>query len=107
MNNIGPNVKWIKVVDAFASEYDVYVSKRLMNYICLIPLLRVTNKGSLFYIRTNSSAPQYKVITIDIANGNKMKDLIPESEAFLSSIISVNKNYFALTYKRNVGPSIY
>ena len=33
-----------------------------------------------------------------------MKDLIPESEAFLSNVISVNKDYFALTYKRNVGP---
>ena len=35
-----------------------------------------------------------------------MKDLIPESDAFLSYIISVNKDYFALTYKRNVGPSV-
>ena len=35
-----------------------------------------------------------------------MKDLIPESDAFLSRIISVNEDYFALTYKRNVGPSI-
>lgn len=74
--------------------------------IQLIPQWRITNKGSLFYIRTNSSAPQYKVVTIDVAHGNQMKDLIPENEAFLSSIISVNKDYFALTYKRNVGPSV-
>ena len=36
-----------------------------------------------------------------------MKDFIPESNALLSDIISVNKGYFALTYKRNVGPSVY
>ena len=74
--------------------------------ICLIPHRRLTNKGSLFYIRTNLSAPQYKVVTIDVANGNQMKDLIPESDAFLSRVISVNKDYFALIYKRNVGPSV-
>ncbi|KAF8803935.1 hypothetical protein BYT27DRAFT_7259917 [Phlegmacium glaucopus] len=89
-NDIGPNIKWIRVVGEFASEYDV-----------------LTNKGPLFYIRTNSCAPQYKVVTIDLANGNKMKDLIPENEAFLSSIISVNKDYFALTYKRNVKDELY
>ena len=30
-----------------------------------------------------------------------MKDLIPESDAFLSRVISVNRDYFALVYKRN------
>lgn len=62
----------------------------------------ITNKSSLFYIRTDESAPQYKVITVDVAKDNEIKDLIPESKAFLSSIISVNKDYFAIVYKRNV-----
>ena len=74
--------------------------------ICLIFQRSLTNKGSLFYIRTNLSAPQYKIVTIDVANGNQMKDLISESDAFLSHVISVNKDYFALVYKRNVGPSV-
>ena len=75
--------------------------------ICLIPRRRLTNRGSLFYVRTNMSAPQYKVVTIDIANANEMKELIPESDAFLSRVICVNKDYFALTYKRNVSPSVF
>ncbi|KAJ3506736.1 hypothetical protein NLJ89_g6702 [Agrocybe chaxingu] len=89
-NNIGPNIRWRKVVNEFEAEYDP-----------------VANKGSVFYIRTNNSAPQYKVITVDIAKGNETKDLIPESEAYLSSVLSVNKDYFAITYKRNVKDELY
>ncbi|KAF8164897.1 prolyl oligopeptidase [Crassisporium funariophilum] len=88
-NNIGPNIKWNKVIDEFVGEYDV-----------------LTNKGSVFYLRTNLCAPQYKVITIDVAKGNEVKDLIPESEAFLSDIMSVNRDFFVLTYKRNVQDEI-
>ncbi|CAA7259570.1 unnamed protein product [Cyclocybe aegerita] len=89
-NGIGPNIQWRKVVNKFEAEYDP-----------------VANKGSVFYIRTNKLAPQYKVITIDIAKGNETKDLIPESEAYLSSVLSVNKDYFAITYKRNVKDELY
>ncbi|KAF8898147.1 prolyl oligopeptidase [Gymnopilus junonius] len=87
---IGPNIKWKKVFDEYRAEYEV-----------------ITNKGSLFYIRTDESAPQYKVITVDVAKNNEIKDLIPESKAFLSSIISVNKEYFAIVYKRNVKDEVY
>lgn len=30
-NNIGPNIKWIKVVDEFVSEYTVYVFNHLIH----------------------------------------------------------------------------
>ncbi|KAJ3496917.1 hypothetical protein NLJ89_g10419 [Agrocybe chaxingu] len=89
-NNIGTNIGWRKVVNKFEAEYDP-----------------VANKGSVFYIRTNKLAPQYKVITIDIAKGNETRDLIPESEAYLSSVLCVNKDYFAITYKRNVKDELY
>ncbi|KAF9526276.1 prolyl oligopeptidase [Crepidotus variabilis] len=88
--NIGPNIKWNKVVDNYDGEYDV-----------------VSNQGSLFYLRTNNSAPRYKVVTVDIAKGNEFQELIPESDANLSSILCVNKDHFALTYKRNVRDEIY
>lgn len=106
-NNIVTNIKWIKLVNEFTGEFDVYVLNASFIVICLIPQRRLTNKESLFYIRTNLSALRYKVVTIDVANRNQMKDLIPESDAFLSQVISVNKNYFALIYKRNVGLSVY
>ena len=62
----------------------------------------IANKGSLFYIRTNESAPQYKVITLDIANDNRVELLIPENEATLTSVVCLNKDYFGVIYKRNV-----
>ncbi|KAF8966430.1 prolyl oligopeptidase [Flammula alnicola] len=88
--NIGPNIKWNKVVEEWGAEYDV-----------------ITNKGSLFYLRTNQSAPQYKIVTVDLAKRNEIKELIPENDAYLSSILSVNKDYFAVVYKRNVKDEIY
>ncbi|KDR74502.1 hypothetical protein GALMADRAFT_70906 [Galerina marginata CBS 339.88] len=88
--NLGPNIKWQKVFDEYHSEYEI-----------------ITNKGSLFYVRTNESAPQYRVITVDIAKGNEINELIPETDAYLSSITSVNKGYFALVYKRNVKDEVY
>lgn len=62
----------------------------------------ITNEGSLFYIRTNESAPQYKVITLDIANDYQVKEFIPENEATLTSVTCFNKDYFGVVYKRNV-----
>ncbi|KAF4618878.1 hypothetical protein D9613_009989 [Agrocybe pediades] len=88
---IGKHIKWKKVINQFEAEYDV-----------------IANDGPLFYLKTNKDAPQYKVITVDISKDNEIKELISERcDACLSSIVSVNKSYFALTYKRNVKDEIY
>jgi len=100
-NNIGPDLKWNKIFDEFEGEYDVYV----YFYFPLLILsfaISITNKGPLLYVRTNSGAPQYKIVTVDISKGNEVKELIPETDATLSSSISVNKDYFAIIYKRDV-----
>lgn len=64
----------------------------------------ITNHGSTLYVRTNKDASQYKIITIDLAKKNEVKDLIPETDAYLSDVSSVNKDNLAIIYKRNVGP---
>ena len=100
-NNIGPDMKWNKIFDEFEGEYDVYVYSSLPLLI-LSFCISITNNGPLLYIRTNSGAPQYKIVTVDTSKGNEVKELIPETDATLSSSISVNKDYFAIIYKRDV-----
>jgi prolyl oligopeptidase len=87
---IGLEIHWKKVFNDWGAEFDV-----------------ITNEGSLFYIRTNKSAPQYKVITVNIANDHQIKEFIPENEATLTSVSCLNKDYFGVVYKRNVKDEIY
>lgn len=89
-DGIGPNIKWNKIIDEFDAEYEV-----------------ITNHGSTLYVRTNKDASQYKIITIDLAKKNEVKDLIPETDAYLSDVSSVNKDNLAIIYKRNVKDEIY
>ncbi|KJA14253.1 hypothetical protein HYPSUDRAFT_150630 [Hypholoma sublateritium FD-334 SS-4] len=89
-DNIGLDIKWNRIVEEWGAEYDA-----------------ITSKGSVLYLRTNHSAPQYKVITVDVSKNNAVNELIPESDAFMSSILSVNKDYFAVVYKRNVKDELY
>ncbi|KAF9057331.1 prolyl oligopeptidase [Panaeolus papilionaceus] len=88
--NIGPNIPWKKVVSDYGAECDV-----------------ITNQGPVFYIRTNKGAPQYKVVTIDITTESEPTEFIPQSDAFLSSMMCTNKGYFVLVYKRDVKDEIY
>ena len=39
-NNIGPNIQWIKLVNEFEAEYEVYVSQCLRINIFLIPPIK-------------------------------------------------------------------
>ncbi|KAF9558232.1 prolyl oligopeptidase [Agrocybe pediades] len=88
---IGKDIEWNKVINEFEAEYDV-----------------IANDRTVFYFRTNKDAPKYKVIAVDTSKNNETKELIPErGDATLSSVVSVNKAYFALTYKRNVKDEIY
>ncbi|GLB33294.1 putative prolyl oligopeptidase [Lyophyllum shimeji] len=91
-NEIGPNIKWNKIIDAFKAEYDV-----------------IDNDGPKLYVKTNLDAPQYKVITIDISEEKpKIEEVIPEDKnANLVEVHCVNKDTLAVVYKRNVKDEIY
>ena len=66
----------------------------------------IANDGTKFYFLTNKDAPQYKLVTVDIADPPEkrvFKDLIPEDkEAHLQDVLAVNGDYAAVVYKRNV-----
>ncbi|KAG6331834.1 hypothetical protein ID866_7256 [Astraeus odoratus] len=91
-NEIGQNMKWVKLIDEYDAEYTV-----------------IANDGTKLYILTNENAPQYKVITIDLADPkHEHRDLIPEQkDAFLDDVTAVGKDYFAVVYKRNVIDEVY
>ncbi|KZP21737.1 hypothetical protein FIBSPDRAFT_740187 [Athelia psychrophila] len=91
-NEIGPNMKWDKLVNTFDAEYDV-----------------LANDGTKFYLRTNEKAPQYKVVTTDIADKNRaFKELIPEDkDAHLEDVTVVADDKLVVVYKRNVKDEIY
>jgi len=67
---------------------------------------RIANDGTKLYIRTNEDAPQYKIVTLDLADDKRERTIvIPEdTEANLEYILSVNDGTFAVVYKRNVSP---
>ncbi|KAG5649915.1 hypothetical protein H0H81_001511 [Sphagnurus paluster] len=91
-NEIGPNIKWNKIINEFEDEYNL-----------------IANDGPLLYFKTNLDAPQYKLITIDISGEKPVtKDLIPEDKnANLVEVDYVNNQYFAIIYKRDVKDEIY
>lgn len=65
---------------------------------------RLANDGTKLYIRTNEGAPQYKVVTVDLADEiRKYQDLIPEDkDAHLEDVQPVNNDTLVVVYKRNV-----
>ncbi|KAF8629610.1 hypothetical protein AX15_003351 [Amanita polypyramis BW_CC] len=91
-NEVGRHMKWKKICNTFEAEYDL-----------------VGNDGPLLYIRTNKSAPQYKIVTIDAEKVEAgFKEFIPEdSNAFLSQVKIFNKDRLAIVYKRNVRDELY
>ncbi len=58
------------------------------------------------YLLTNKDAPQYKLVTVDLADAPEkriFKDLIPHDEhAHLQDVLPINDDYAAVVYKRNV-----
>ncbi|KAG6853174.1 hypothetical protein C0991_006352 [Blastosporella zonata] len=91
-NEIGPNIKWQKLVDEFESEYHI-----------------IANEGPVLYVKTNADAPQYKVTTIDVSKEKPVfADFIPEAkDANLTEIDFVNNDTFVVIYKRNVKDEVY
>ncbi|PIL36633.1 hypothetical protein GSI_00322 [Ganoderma sinense ZZ0214-1] len=93
-DTIGPNLVWDKVVDEFEANYEY-----------------VANDGTKLYLLTNKDAPQYKLVTVDLADAPEKRvfqDLIPHDEhAHLQDVLAVNGDYAAVVYKRNVKDEIY
>ncbi|KAJ3553954.1 hypothetical protein NM688_g3348 [Phlebia brevispora] len=91
---IGQNMQWNKVIDEFDAAYDY-----------------IANDGTVFYLLTNKDAPQYKLVRVDIsqpAERRVFEDVIPEDkEASLETVLAVDDDKFAITYKRNVKDEIY
>jgi prolyl oligopeptidase len=86
-NEIGPNMKWIKLFSDFDAAYEV-----------------VANDGTTLYIKTNKDAPQYKLIAVDLADKDKkIRDVIPEdSGALLKGTTALHDGKLAVVYQRNV-----
>lgn len=64
---------------------------------------RIENDGTKFYIRTNENAPQYKVITIDLADSSLAHtDLIPEVKDAKLDTVELSNEIFVIVYKKNV-----
>lgn len=64
---------------------------------------RIENDGTKFYIRTNENAPQYKVITIDLADPSLAHtDLIPEVKDAKLDAVELSNETFVTVYKKNV-----
>ena len=64
----------------------------------------VANDGTIFYFITNKDAPQYKLVSIDIAaEKREFKDVIPEDKgAHLEDVLAVADDKLVTVYKRNV-----
>ncbi|KAG8809530.1 hypothetical protein FRC17_003398 [Serendipita sp. 399] len=61
-NEIGPNMKWLKLIDDYEAEYSI-----------------LGNDGPILYLQTNKDSPRDKVISIDISQDPPLfKDIIPE-----------------------------
>ena len=71
----------------------------------------VANDGTVFYLRTNKDAPQYKLVSVDIAVPPEKRvftDLIPHDEnARLQEVLAFNGDHAAVVYKRDVKDEIY
>jgi len=65
---------------------------------------RITNHGSLLYVKTNRDAPTHKVVTVDLSKDEpEIRDFIPGvKDAKLVHVNCVNTEYFVAIYKRNV-----
>ncbi|EIN10182.1 hypothetical protein PUNSTDRAFT_142274 [Punctularia strigosozonata HHB-11173 SS5] len=91
-NEIGPDMKWHKVVDKFHALYTV-----------------IAIEGTKLYTHTNKDADQFKLITIDLADESWTEtDLIPEDKgACLEQVVAVSKDRLAVVYKRDVKDEVY
>ncbi|CAE6439737.1 unnamed protein product [Rhizoctonia solani] len=95
-NSIGPNMKWIKLINEWDASYSV-----------------LANDGPRFYIKTNKDAPNYRVMTIDISNEERVKSLSftpfidEDPKAPIEQIKAINQDTWAVVYSRDVKDELY
>ncbi|KAF8680930.1 prolyl oligopeptidase [Rhizoctonia solani] len=95
-NPIGPNMKWIKLIDDWEASYSV-----------------LANDGPRFYIKTNKDAPNYRVTTVDISNEERVKNrsFVPfideDPKAPIEQIKPINQDTWAIVYSRDVKDELY
>ncbi|PCH41552.1 hypothetical protein WOLCODRAFT_89370 [Wolfiporia cocos MD-104 SS10] len=93
-NPIGPNLLWDKLINTYEANYSY-----------------VANDGTKFYLLTNQDAPQFKLVSVDIADPPEQRvfrDVIPEdTNALLEDVLAVNHDRFVVKYKRNVKDELY
>lgn len=90
-NDIGPDIKWIKLVDDFEADFTI-----------------LGNDGTKFYLQTTKDAPRDKVVSVNIADSKPtFVDVIPEDpEANIESAV-IAGDHFIVTYTRNVQDELY
>ncbi|KAG8716187.1 hypothetical protein FRC08_009750 [Ceratobasidium sp. 394] len=95
-NPIGPNMKWIKLINEWDAEYSI-----------------IANDGPRMYIKTNKDAPNHRVVTIDISDAGRVaglcfKPFIDEDpEAPIQQIKAINEDTWAIVYSRDVKDELY
>ena len=107
-NAIGPNLKWLKLVNEFDASYSMFVllAQRSRPVLYPNPALfaqSIGNDGTIFYLVTNKDAPREKIIKIDIADPSfPRKDLIPEQKDAKLEIAVLVKDHLVVVYKKDV-----
>ncbi|KAG8782725.1 hypothetical protein FRC12_020503 [Ceratobasidium sp. 428] len=95
-NPIGPDMKWIKLINEWDAEYSI-----------------LANDGPRLYIKTNKNAPNHRVVTIDISNAARVesldfKNFIDEDPvAPIQQIKAINDDTWAIVYSRDVKDELY
>ncbi|KAG9092555.1 hypothetical protein FRC06_011880, partial [Ceratobasidium sp. 370] len=95
-NPIGPNMKWIKLINEWDAEYSI-----------------IANDGPRMYIKTNKDAPNHRVVTIDISDADRVaglcfKPFIDEDpKAPIQQIKAINGDTWAIVYSRDVKDELY
>jgi prolyl oligopeptidase len=86
------DLPWIKLVENFKAKYSC-----------------VANHGSKFIFKTNLGAQNYKLVSIDLSEGEKpeWKELMAESENVLQYVAAVNKTKLLVNYMRDCKDELY
>lgn len=91
---------------SLTSAYALAASTIILTWLSDTARASIANDGTKFYLLTNKDAPQYKLVSVDLAHPPEQRvfrDVIPEDkDAHLEGVIAVNHNNFVVTYKRNV-----
>ncbi|CAE6472035.1 unnamed protein product [Rhizoctonia solani] len=95
-NPIGLEMKWTKLINEWEASYSV-----------------LANDGPRFYIKTNKDAPNYRVMTIDISNDERVKNqsftpfIDEDPKAPIEQIKPINQDTWAVVYSRDVKDELY